>query len=96
MPHGRYGLDRAEELELRAGATRGKAPSDRGNVREDSEDSRGADSLDPGTERLRGTRRESVWDRAAREASEGEDGDEDGELLLLLGAAVLPWCCSRR
>lgn len=109
MPHGRYGLDSEEEPELRAGATRGKAPMDRGNVREESEDRRGAESLDPGTDRLRGTipfggtLRESVWDRTARPDTEGASEDEDGEeeedeggLLLLLGASVLPWCCSRR
>lgn len=76
---------------------------DRGNVREESEDSRGAGSLDPGTDRLRGTAplggtlRESVWDRTARldtggvsEDEEGEEEEDDGGLLLVLGASVLP------
>lgn len=92
------------------GATRGKAPMDRGKAdMEERDERRGGESLDPGTVRvteidpLGGTLRESVRDMTLRldigDPSEDEDGEdvEEGGLLLLLDASVLPWgCCSMR
>lgn len=88
------------------GETRGKAPKESGNAeREERFETRGGESLDAGTGRLRGSEplggslRDSAGGTAAsldapdaslEEEEDVEEEEEEGGLLLLLDAGVLP------
>lgn len=93
------------------GDTRGKAPKERGKADSEERDERsGGESLDVGTDRLRGsdpfggTLRFSVWgmtpslevpDASLEGEEDVEEEEEEGGLLLLLDAGVLPRGCCR-